>query len=579
LLTALSRGDADGIYVALPTAATANGLYDRLSRAYRSLFDQAGMPSLVLAHGSRHVHDGFQQSILRLSGMNEDPASGDDEIPSGAACAAYIADERRLTFLADVGVGTIDQALMGILPVRYQALRMLGMFRKVLILDEIHAYDAYMSREIEELLRFQGALGAPVVLLSATLPASLRSRLEAAFLSRRPASPHGLEPQMTAYPAVTVASRTAGTSTTSVKPDLDRARSVSVRLTHDIHDVRMRIEQVLASGGCVAWIRNTVGDVLEAAEFLGRHDPLVFHSRFAQIDRTRIETEIKRLFGPKSTRTDRAGRLVVASQVIEQSLDLDFDLIVTDLAPIDLIIQRAGRLWRHERGWRTGSPELVVVSPSLDQVESGWYSNFFRRAGYVYRDDGILWRTATLLEAHGRIRSPDDLCDMVEAVYGPAAEPIPESLVASTLRAEGKNRTDRGGAGRAVLRVHDGYDALSHSWDGDIEAFARLIEDPAVRVRLATHQGDRLYPWGASATASMKDWAAAELAIPSRMFAENVLAPDEARLVTALQSSWNRFDRDIPVALIHSEGAEHRLSIRSNRGTLLYRPDRGLLET
>ena len=160
----MTRERADGLYIALPTMATANAMFDRLAAAHRHLFALDANPSVALAHGARDLHPGFRSAKLR-GGRDETPYSdadgqGDESgTTASAACAAWVADDRRRAFLADVGVGTVDQALLSVLPSRHQSLRLLGLMRRVLILDEVHAYDAYMQREMERLLEFQAALG------------------------------------------------------------------------------------------------------------------------------------------------------------------------------------------------------------------------------------------------------------------------------------------------------------------------------------------------------------------------------------------------------------------------------------
>ena len=156
----MACGKADGVYVALPTMATANAMFDRLSESYRHLFTEGTRPSVALSHSAREMHPGFRQATM-LGGADE-AAYGDEagyDVTASSSCAAWIADDRRRMFLADVGAGTVDQALLGILPARHQSLRLIGLMHKILVLDEIHAYDAYMSREIEGLLEFQAAPG------------------------------------------------------------------------------------------------------------------------------------------------------------------------------------------------------------------------------------------------------------------------------------------------------------------------------------------------------------------------------------------------------------------------------------
>src|SRR6202008_4729584 len=124
--------------------------------------------------------------------------------------------------------------------------------------------------------------------------------------------------------------------------------------------------------------------------------------------------------------------------VAEQSLDLDFDVVITDLAPIDLIIQRAGRLWRHARPERTGAPELLVVSPDpVDEPDPDWYGRLCRRATYVYRHHGRLWLPARMLREAAPIRSPEGLRELVEAVYGDAAV-MPSGLKERSWAEEGR---------------------------------------------------------------------------------------------------------------------------------------------
>jgi CRISPR-associated endonuclease/helicase Cas3 len=144
----MTLGHGRGVFVALPTMATANAIYQRLANAYRALFDDDEIPSLVLAHGRRGLHQGFQKSILPMPASDDAAAEDAAGETAGAQCAAWVASDRRRAFLADVGFGTIDQALLGVLPSRHAALRLFRLSQRVLIVDEAHAYDAYMSQEL-----------------------------------------------------------------------------------------------------------------------------------------------------------------------------------------------------------------------------------------------------------------------------------------------------------------------------------------------------------------------------------------------------------------------------------------------
>ena len=236
-----ASGAADGLYVALPTMATANAMFDRLASAYRRLFTADAEPSIALAHCARDMHAGFRTAMSR-GGRNERPNSdsgasdGASETTVSAACAAWIADDRRRTFLADAGAGTIDQALLSVLPSRHQSLRFLGLMRRVLILDEVHAYDAYMRREMERLLEFQAGLGGSAILLSATLPRSVRERLTDAFAQGLGVDTEDDGPDMD-YPMATICAADPRSST-RVPGRPGQARTLPVRFFRSSDEAR-----------------------------------------------------------------------------------------------------------------------------------------------------------------------------------------------------------------------------------------------------------------------------------------------------------------------------------------------------
>jgi CRISPR-associated endonuclease/helicase Cas3 len=357
-------------------------MYTRQADAIDTLYVHGGVekPSLVLAHGQQKLHHTFRSTVLREETQADDRPPGavpardgnDDELDSSVACPAFLADDRRAALLADVGVGTVDQAILGVLPSRFNTMRLVGLCEKVLIVDEAHAYDAYMGVEIQELLRFHAAFGGSAVILSATLSAKQRRSIVEAWADgvagggRLVTFGGGLVPVSSEYPLATTVSA-AGLHEEKIETASWSHRSVGVRLVHDIEHAIAHVLDAQARGGAVAWVRNTVDDCLDAAAQLSARgvDVLVFHARFAQGDRQDREAEVMRLFGRKARAEERRGRVLVATQVIEQSLDLDFDAMVSDLAPIDLLVQRAGRLWRHSEKRAAERPselsmELVV---------------------------------------------------------------------------------------------------------------------------------------------------------------------------------------------------------------------------
>jgi CRISPR-associated endonuclease/helicase Cas3 len=172
----LANGAADGLYLALPTMATADAMHRRVERVYQRFFADGAQPSLVLAHS-------MAAFTLALECVNQtDTGYGNKEHDSASGhCTAWLADSRKKALLAHVGVGTIDQALLGILPAKHQSLRLWGLLGKILIADEVHACDAYVADLLKTLLKFHTAFGGSAILLSATLPQSQRAGFIAAF--------------------------------------------------------------------------------------------------------------------------------------------------------------------------------------------------------------------------------------------------------------------------------------------------------------------------------------------------------------------------------------------------------------
>lgn len=559
-------GRASGAYWAMPTQATANAMYGRQAETIAELYVPGpGIgPSLVLAHGQQRLHEGFRATVLgsASSEVVGELATSDDEMTGTAGCAAFLADDRRAALLADVGAGTIDQALLGVLPAKFNAVRLFGLSEKVLVVDEAHAYDAYMGVEVQELLRFQAALGGCAVVLSATLAREQREQMVVAWTegtsggARRARS--WREPAMVEltrsndYPLATlVAADTVGETALEAAPW--SSRTVPVRLVSAFDEALEYVVNAATLGGAVAWVRNTVDDCLAAADMLRARglEPLVFHARFAQGDRQRRESEVLKLFGTGATAVDRRGRVVVATQVIEQSLDLDFDAMVSDVAPIDFLIQRAGRLRRHphRNAERPGgvTDELVVLAPTfVQEAPADWLSGVFKGTSRVYKDAGVLWRTVGVLSEAKAIETPNGLRVLIERVYGSAE--VPEALLAAAQRAEGEESGNAAAANYATLKVTDGYDASAQGWVSDLRARTRLGEDYTT-VRLARLLADgELAPWIGEGSPAWKAWALSEV----RLHAWKVPSGSKtgARFdgaVARVRAEWGVYEQEITV--------------------------------
>jgi CRISPR-associated endonuclease/helicase Cas3 len=546
----MQAGQASGLYLALPTMATANALYRRMAHAYRRLFLRHANPSLILAHGARELDTAFTGSIgLGLRESTTDRYDSNDESGS-AACARWISDDRRKAFLADVGVGTIDQALLAILPVKHACIRQTGLARRVLIVDEAHAYDAYVQRELETLLEHQARFGAPVIILSATLPRSIRQRLVNAHARGRGAT----VPQLSsnAYPLATAIGEVATEKSIVAREDL--RRQVSIRRCTKPEDAEVSAIAAARDGAAVAYIRNTVDDAIATYNRLSaKWDKVdLFHARFAMCDRLDVEDRIVKRFGRHGTQEDRRGKIVVATQVVEQSIDLDFDLLITDLAPIDLVLQRLGRMWRHqraERGWLR--PEVFVVSPepTINASET-WYAEAFPKAKWVYRDHAVLWLTASRLFAKKMLLVPDDMRELVEAVYNSEAlNSAPKALHRASLEAQGRAIASRATAALNVLQFADGYVTKSGAWGPDTVTPTREGEE-RVLLRLCKWENGRLRPYADDCDQN-RAWQLSEVSVRKGRFSNRVGLPsDIEEAAAALDAQWaerNIFAKAIPM--------------------------------
>ena len=549
ILTArlIGAGKATGAFFALPTMATANAMYARMRGGYRALFAAGEAPSLALAHGRADLNADFARSTVGEG--------------AEADCAAWFAGETRRALLADVGVGTIDQALLAALPSRFQVLRLHGLAGKVMVLDEVHAYDPYMAAGIERLLAFHAMAGGSAILLSATLPRTMRDRFETAWSGERavgkPVSSASGMGKPVAPPAPPPPDPLPLMSITSIRETARQAvaaaptsmRRVAVERLASPAEGEARIVAAAGKGAACLYIRNSVDDARETVAALhgAGVSAILFHARFAMTDRLAIEGEVLRVFGKDGTAAERAGRVLVATQVVEQSLDLDFDVMVSDLAPLDLLIQRAGRLRRHARQGRVvADAPLAVVSPDPDAVTGEWLSTLLPRTSAVYRDDALLWRSARALFAAGAIVTPAGTRALIEAVYGPDSETVPPALENAQITAEGQARAYRSFGAHMFLDPADGY-VWSHDPVVDGRAPTRLGEATHT-VRLATWRDGTLRPW--SGQDGRRGWAMSEVSAGPWML-DGVPEPTGAlaRAEAQVRATWGRWEAETMLLL------------------------------
>ncbi|MFA6037413.1 MAG: CRISPR-associated helicase Cas3' [Legionellales bacterium] len=503
----MAVGAADGIYFALPTMATANGIYHRLTDPdtgiYKNFFESPQNISIILAHANRHLAKPYHECLT----LDHHPDKIlQNELSSATAyCNAWFNDNNKKALLANMGAGTIDQALQSVLPNRHQSLRLMGLFRKVLIIDEVHACDSYMLELLANLIVFHTASGGSTILLSATLPQKMRTSLTNAFyqaLGSDPmASPATIELR---YPLATYCQYGENSHITPIPAVAELCRTVNTILCDDLSVVENTIIEKLNQGLCVCWIRNTVSDAVEAYNKFSQLYPIekitLFHSRFTMHDRYKIENKVMQQFGKNSTKNNRQGQLVIATQVVEQSLDLDFDFMVTDLAPIDLIIQRIGRLQRHIRNEERPHPMILIYAPMpIIDAAASWYSELLPKAAKVYTNHAQLWLTAKLIAENPVLDIPNHIRPFVEYVYDDencSEKQVPNALQETSLKSEGKTYAKQEQAKTNQLKIDHGYQNQGGiNWWEDAYTPTRLSEVKSIQTYLARWDGEQITPW------------------------------------------------------------------------------------
>ncbi|WP_331739431.1 CRISPR-associated helicase Cas3' [Streptomyces sp. NBC_01187] len=461
-----ARSGAGGCFVALPTMATGNAMFSRLLAWLGRVPDEREEPgahSVFLAHSKSALNADYQglrwsaargPAAVELDGAGEERGAGGD---FRAACAELVAHQwlrgRKKGMLSSFVVGTVDQLLFAGLKSRHLALRHLALAGKVVVVDEAHAYDAYMNSYLDVVLSWLGAYRVPVVVLSATLPARRRRELAEAYAGTGPGR-EGVEgfavlEEARGYPLLACVAPGSAPRVVTPQPSGRGTEVVMERCPDDVEVLADRLEAELADGGCALVVRNTVERVLEAASRLrrrfGEGCVTVAHARFVDLDRAAKEADLLARFGPPRTSAGcrpEGPHIVVATQVVEQSLDIDFDLLVTDLCPVDLLLQRLGRVHRHPRGGeeqRGRPPGLRTARCLVTGVE--WSASPpvpVKGSCNVYGEHALLRSLAVLepfLAGSGEmtesagpsgsgkrgkaVRLPEDISALVQSAYGP----------------------------------------------------------------------------------------------------------------------------------------------------------------
>lgn len=404
----LVAGKANGIYFALPTQATSNRIYLRLNEFLRRIDPEIGASRLI--HGNSWLMDkDFCISPARTDAKEK----WVDEARTGVD---WFSSAKR-ALIAPFGVGTVDQALLGVVAAKHFFVRHFALAGKVVILDEVHSYDLYTGTLIDKLITTLEDLGCTVIVLSATLTGKRRGEIVSLH-------DFGEDEVNLSYPLIT--GRKDGKLLQPVAASPPESRKVKVDFIASDNAVEEAIT-LARSGGAILWIYNTVDMAQKQFQRLmelthGEFPIGLLHSRFPFWRREKLESEWMERFG-KDGKT-RCGSILVSTQVVEQSVDLDADLLITELAPTDMLLQRLGRLWRHDQKSRPVNKArfcLIKEKNSLKEFQSMDPKAIVDSLGgkaHVY-DPFVLLRSLQLWDAYKdkHVDVPAQIRELIEATY------------------------------------------------------------------------------------------------------------------------------------------------------------------
>ncbi len=422
---------ADESFFALPTMATGNQMFTRLTALYDRLYQDDG--AVRLTHSQALV----VEEELRRAALATDYDQFDADGASAPSAIQWFAGSKK-AMLAPFGVGTVDQIELAGLKVRHYMLRLFGLAGKVVIIDEIHAYDAYMSTILEHTLSWLASLGSTVILLSATLPAARHQALARAYLTGL-GDQQPLEiPADVPYPAVSCYRQGRSQRQTCAVFRGDQHFTLRIREQRSASDEARYLLDMVRDGGAVARLCNRVDDAQAIYRELRAQLPpdqrVLLHARFPLEQRQRREQHIEDMVGKRTSRNPQDALIIVGTQVLEQSLDYDVDVMISDFAPIDLLLQRAGRLHRHDRAGkrpeRHAHPVLEAVLPYTETGAPDW-----TRWRPIY-EPYVLWRSWDVLRTAGTDRDivlPRDYRPLIEAVYTTLLPPAIDETYAAVL--------------------------------------------------------------------------------------------------------------------------------------------------
>ena len=464
----LASGQCQGIYFALPTRLTSDRIHQRVETFMSAVLETPA--SVRLSHG---------QAWLR------EFAHGSEGC--GEPVAAWFSPSKR-GLLYPISVGTIDQALMAVMNVKHGFVRRFGLAGKVVILDEVHSYDLYTGTLLDMLVSDLRRLGCTVIILSATLTASRRAKLLGREL-----------PGANDYPCASAvnASHPEGCFSAAVASRPPMKVAINWLEPGDV----VAVDDALARAreGCnVLCIANTVKQAQkwywELAQSMTEDDQWIkvglLHSRFPSFRREELEGEWMTALG-KDSRTRPNGSILIATQIVEQSVDIDADYIISEIAPVDMLLQRMGRLWRHTRDIRPVSRPILAIAlsgshPQTNEADTDDYRICFGRGTSFVYAPYVLERTYAVLRNRKSVDIPGDIRELLKIVY----EEDPNGLNAAVaeFKEDMQKRMDE-------LRSHAiaagvGVRSLPCKSDDDENPPTRYGSRPTVKLLLVSEYDD-----------------------------------------------------------------------------------------
>jgi CRISPR-associated endonuclease/helicase Cas3 len=528
--------NVSGLYLALPTRASADGLYQRLSTFASTFFEPWDPGTVSLIHSSKKLNPTFRQ-------LREQDARQHASI----SAPNWINKSNRTALLSQISVGTVDQVLLGVVSKYFSHIRLAALTRSVIIIDEVHACDTVMAVYLKTLMSWCGRLNLPVILMTATLADSLRNELIQAYNGEVV-----VQEEPSAFPLLT---RVQGQTVESVPVEAHEEREYTLTTayattpkdpnlnwTPEEEEIALELVERASQGEAVVWFRNTVGDAQRTFERIATlvdNEPLLMHSQYIRAHRALRDREVMMAFGPQCSEHRGSGRIVISTQVLQESMDVSFDWGVSDLCDADLLLQRMGRILRHskdakQRHFKVFMPE-VVEEPPVNWVRG---VNALSSTGYVYTNTTTLWTTAKLIEEHPVWRYPQDIRYLLDTVA--TAEP-PKTLRTSKRKQDRTSQDKKVAARASQLDWDKAYSNSKQAskWDTDSPISTRDII-PGRTWFLCREEQSRLVPLHQrtapySKSEAVKAWGECEISIYLYRVHDAPLREDHQRMLEEQQ--------------------------------------------